>query len=266
MAHVQNQLTAAQEEGSLTQKQLKLCQATLTASKHALEAVMRGVNESETETDQKDVEERCLAAENSLREKLANTIESETQVCSRLGQECSHLGEELARAVTTEMEVVCRYQEAESELQALRRSANKESELMATCQGLRDDLANERDKATDARKAVAGEQQQNQELRENLRLTRMELEAAESGDKEADERELALQRRNKQLREELARSLSQTRDLHRILKELSSARTAESQAQEVMADCRRQSLTLQRRCDQMRDQLVGLFREDGRSS
>jgi len=243
-ALVLNQLTAAHEKGSQTQKQLKRYQGFLTASKNALEAVMREVNESEP--DQNDAEERCLAAENVLREKLANTMESETQVCS-------HLGEELGRAVATEMEVHCRYQEGESELQETR--------------------------------------EQNQELREDLRLTLMKLEKAkgndrqwqaereqmhedlrrersnnESRDKEADVRDLALQRRNEQLREELAQSLSQTRDLHRVLKELSSARAAESQAKEVMADCRRQSLTLQRRCNQMRDQLVGLFREDGRSS
>merc|ERR1712137_327092 len=297
-ALVQNQLTAVHEKESQTQKQLKQYQAILTASKRALEAVMRGVNESEI--DEKNAEERCLTEENVtiLREKLANAIETETQVCS-------HLGEQLGRAVTTEMEVHCRYQEAMSELQELRengimRSASKESlgelagptnaELMATCQRLRDDLAKERDNGIDAWKNAAGEHHQNQELREDLRLTRAKLEETEKNDRqwqaecqrmheemrresnnkdsidiETEQRDLALQRRNEQRREELAQSLSQTRDLNRVLKELSSARASESEAQELVADCRRQSLTLQRKCDQMRDQLVGMFREDGRS-
>merc|ERR1712007_30982 len=145
-------------------------------------------------------------------------------------------------------------------------------------------------------KNAANEHHQNQELREDLKQIRAKFEEAERSDrqwqaeceqmredlrkegvnkdtdrrdlalnKDTDRRDLALQRRNEQLREELAQSLSQSRDLNRVLNELSSARAAESEAQEVVADCRRQSLTLQRRCDQMRDQLVGMFREDGRS-
>merc|ERR1712137_893291 len=152
---------------------------------------------------------------------------------------------------------------------------------MATCQRLRDDLAKERDNGIDAWKNAADEHRQNQELREDLRQTRAKLEEAERNDgqlqvecqqmredlrregscKDVEHRDAALQRRNEQLREELAQSLSQSRDLNQVLKELSSARAAESEAQEVVADCRRQSLILQRRCDQMRDQLVGMFRE-----
>merc|ERR1712137_907537 len=92
------------------------------------------------------------------------------------------------------------------------------------------------------------------ELREDLRLTRAKLEETEKNDRqwqaecqrmheemrresnnkdsidiETEQRDLALQRRNEQLREELAQSLSQTRDLNRVLKELSSARASESE-------------------------------------
>merc|ERR1712007_349969 len=143
-------------------------------------------------------------------------------------------------------------------------------------------------------KNAANEHHQNQELREDLRQIRAKFEEAEKSDrqwqaeceqmredlrkegvnkdtdrrdlalnKDTDRRDLALQRRNEQLREELAQSLSQS---NQVLKELSSARASESEAHEVMADCSHQNLILQRRCDQTRDQLVGMFREGGRSS